>query len=158
MTRPIVAAVPPPLREALAAEGTAGGFTILLLTGREDGWPHLSMLSVGEVVVLDERRLRLALWPGSTAAARLAVDGRATIAAVIPPASYLIRLQARPIGELVTPLGGRRAAFEATVAAASVDEAPYAVLESGVRFRLKDPDATLPRWAEVRRALREQEP
>ena len=37
---------------------------------------------------------------------------------------------------------------------ASADEAPYAVLESGVRFRLKDPPAVLARWAELREALR----
>lgn len=155
MTRAIEASVPQALRDALAGEPTDDGFTVLLLTGREDGWPHLSMLSAGEVVVLDEQRLRLAVWPASTAAGRLAADGRATLAAVLAPASYLVRVDARSLGEIATPLAGRLAAFEATVRSASVDEAPYAVIETGVRFRLKDPDATLPRWAEVRRALRE---
>jgi hypothetical protein len=113
------------------------------------------MVSVGEVVVVDDMTLRVAVWPGSTSAANIAATDRVTVAAVIPPTSYLVRVQTRPLGLLETELAGRVAAFEATVVAAAADEAPYAVLESGVRYRLRDPESVLRRWGEVRRALRE---
>jgi hypothetical protein len=138
--------------------GAHDGFTMLLATLREDGWSHLTMVSVGEVVVVDDMTLRVAVWPGSTSAANIAATGRVTVAAVIPPTSYLVRVRTRPLGMLETELAGRVAAFEATVAAAAADEAPYAVLESGVRYRLRDPESVLRRWAEVRRALREATP
>jgi hypothetical protein len=129
------------------------GFTLLLLTARDDGWPHLTMLSVGEVIIVTERRLRLAIWPASTAASNLVARQRATLAAVVTPTAWLLRVSVRPLQPIETPLGGRRAAFDADVVEAAADEAPYAVLDSGVHFRLNDETETLPRWAEVRRAL-----
>lgn len=157
MTRAIDPIVPAPLQEKLGGHdlATGIGFTLLLLTARSDDWPHLTMLSVGEAIVVDERRLRLAIWPGSTAASNLVARPRATLAAVLPPSSWLLRLAVRPLRQIETPLGGCRAAFEAQVVEAAADEAPYAILESGVHFRLKDPAKTLPRWTEVRRALAE---
>jgi hypothetical protein len=157
VTRGLEPVVPPSLRAILDDEDLARheGFTLQLMTLRDDGWPHLALLSVGEVVVLDERRLRLAIWPASTSAANLAARGRATLAAVVAPASYLVRVSARPLGMIGTSPGGRLAAFEATVEQAAADEAPYAELEAGVRYRLTSPEATLPRWTNTRQALRE---
>jgi hypothetical protein len=149
--------VPPALRELLDSDdlATAEGFTMLLLTVTADGWPHMAMLSVGEVVTAGDDSLRLALWPGSTAARNVTPAGRATLAAVVGGTSYSLRLAVARAGEVETPLAGRLARFEARVEAASADEAPYAVLESGVSFRLKDPPAVLARWAELRQALRD---
>lgn len=160
MTRAVEPAVPPALRAILDADDLVAseGFTLQLLTVRDDGWPHAALLSVGEVIAVDEHRLRLAVWPSSTSAANLAARAQATLAAVLAPTSYLLRVSAAPLAPLETELGGRLAAFEATVDAVAADEAPYAVLEAGIRFRLSAPDATLPRWAETRRALREAAP
>ena len=157
MTRPVDPVVPAPLREMLGSDDLAAGigFTLLLLTGRNDGWPHLTMLSVGEAIVVTERRLRLAIWPASTAASNLAARQRATLVAVVAPTAWLLRVSVRPLQPIETPLAGRRAAFDAEVVEVAADEAPYAVLDSGVHFRLKDETRTLPRWAEMRRALAE---
>ena len=157
MSRPLDPVVPPALRERLDSDDLAAseGFTMLLVTVTGDGWPHLAMLSVGEVVASGDQSLRLALWPGSTATHNLTPSGQATLAAVVDGTSYSVRLAVARTGEVETPLAGQLARFEARVKAASADEAPYAVLESGVRFRLKDSDATLARWAELREALRE---
>jgi hypothetical protein len=149
--------IPPPLRELLDSDDLASseGFTMLFVTVTADGWPHVAMLSAGEVVATDDVSLRLALWPGSTATRNLTPSGQATLAAVVDGTSYSVRLSLARAGEVSTPLAGQLARFEARVEGASADEAPYAVLESGVRFRLKDPPAVLARWTELRQALRD---
>ena len=153
MSRVLDGVVPEALAELLRAEPAADGLAILVLTVRDDGWPHQAMVSAGELVPLDERRLALALWPTSTSAANATSNGLVTLAAVIGATSYSVRTRARRGEDLVTPLGGTLARFELTVEAAAADEAPYAVLETGIRFRLKDPDPVLARWREVRAAL-----
>jgi hypothetical protein len=152
--------VVPPALAALLAPGAPpqAGLTLLLLTAGADGWPHLAMLSVGEVVALDERRLALALWPSSSAAANLAERPRATLAAVVEQTSWTLRVEARAAGTLETPLAGRLARFDAAVTGAASDQAPYAVLEHGVTFSLKDPPAVLARWTQVRKALVDHAP
>jgi hypothetical protein len=156
MSEALEPVVPRPVSDlldgALDAPG-AVGFTMLLVTVRADAWPHVAMISLGEVVAAGEDRILFALWPGSTTTANLAAGRRASLLAVVGGSSYTLRLETMPAGELATPLAGRLACFAGRVAAAARDEAPYAVLESGVRFRLKDPEATLPRWHEVRRGL-----
>jgi hypothetical protein len=149
--------VPPALREVLDSDDLAAaeGFTMLLVTVTDDGWPHMAMVSVGEVVATGDESLLLALWPGSTATRNLTPSARATLAAVVDATSYSVRLAVTRAGEVETPLAGQLARFEGRVEGVSADEAPYAVLESGVRFRLKDPPAVLARWAELRQALRD---
>jgi hypothetical protein len=156
MSESLEPVVPPALRAALDREPAGDGtdVTVLVLVVREDGWPHVAMVGPGELVVLDDRRLGLALWPRSTATKRLTPGGRLTLTAVLDGASYAVRATARRLEDLETPLAGRVARFEVEVEAATSDDAPYAVLESGVRFRLKEPDQTLSRWQEVRTALR----
>jgi hypothetical protein len=133
---------------------SSGGLTLLLLTVSPDGWPHQAMISCGEIAALSDERIALALWPSSTAARALAHGGRATVTVVLPPTAYALRLDVEPAGELETPLAGRLARFSAAVTAATADEAPYATLESGVRYSLKDPEQVVARWREVREALR----
>lgn len=113
------------------------------------------MLSVGEVLATDEGHLRLALWPNSTATGNLSASGRATLALVHEEAGYYIRLAATRGADLKLPSGGHLAFFEGAVEDVQQDIAPYAVLESGVRFRLKDPASVLPRWRETVAVLRD---
>lgn len=156
MTETLGTELPDPLYAVLAAADPAEhvGTTLALLSVGEDGWPHQALLSVGEVLALDRDRLRLALWPASSAAANLAARGRATLTVVLAETSFTVRLAVRASGELSTPRAGTLALFEARVEEVRADVAPYAVLESGVRFRLNDPDEALARWAEVRAELR----
>lgn len=53
---------------------------MMLLTVTEDQWPHIAMISVGEIVALDEKNLRLALWPGTTTTGNMIRTGKATLA------------------------------------------------------------------------------
>lgn len=129
------------------------GFTVLLLTATAEGWPHMAMLSLGEVVVVDPGTIRLGLWPNSTAANNLARREKGTLNFVADERSYSIRVDARLLGILDIEQAGTRACFDGTVDAVGIDTAPYAVLESGVRYRLNDPASTLSIWERTREAL-----
>jgi hypothetical protein len=155
MTRPVGDQLPDPLYAALSGDGLGEheGLTFLLLTVDPHGWPHQAMLSVGEVVANDRRRLGLALWPASRTTRNLDERARATLTAVVEETGFTIRLRVRRRGELSTPLAGTLAHFDAAVEQVRADVVPYAVLESGVRFRLRDRDEVLSRWAEVRACL-----
>ena len=155
MSRPLEPRLPPDVRALLDADLSSSiGLTLLLLTISPDGWPHQAMVSCGEIAALSDEHLALALWPSSTAARALADGGRATLTLVLPPTAYALRLDVAPAGELVTPLAGRLARFSAHGTGATADQAPYATLESGVRYSLKDPEQVVARWREVREALR----
>jgi hypothetical protein len=148
--------LPAALRAALDLEA-APGFTVVLMSTGADGWPHLAMLSSGEVLPLDDRHLRVALWRHSTASGNLAREPRATLAAVVDGTSLSVRLTARSLGDLTTRWGDL-AVFDARIEEVRGDVAPYAVLESGIRFRLKEPEETRLRWVATHQALREMGP
>ena len=137
--------------------GVGAGLAFQLLTVDGDGWAHASMVSVGEVVAVDSENLRLALWPGSRAAANCAARRRATLAAVVDAVGYSVRLKVSPSARIPNQERGELHTFDASVVEVRADVAPYAHLESGIRFRLLDPDAVLSRWAETRRLLRGQD-
>lgn len=133
------------------------GTTILLLTATPDGWPHLAMLSVGEVVMTGPRHLYLALWPNSTATANLTHGDRATLALVHESAGYYLRCRARREDDLPVPgYEGAYACMALEVEDVQEDTAPYAVLTSGVTFRLNDPPVVLKRWRATITALKER--
>ena len=144
--------LPPPLRAALEQADVAG-FTVEVVTTRADGWAHVALLSVGEVVTLPDHRLRLALWPGSTTAGNLGRTRRATLAAVTHGVAYRVRLEVVPLGDLHGPTG-TYAVFDGRVVGLREDVVPYAVLESGIRFSLVDIEGTLARWRVTREWLR----
>lgn len=135
----------------------AHGFTVLLLSRTGDGWPHLAMLSLGELICLDAAKIRLALWPKSTAADNLADRRQATLCFVAEGMSYSIRLSTRLLETASIAGVGERAFFEGDVDSVGIDSAPYATIESGVRFRLNDAGQTLAIWRKTRSALKEVE-
>lgn len=155
MSRQIGADLPAPLLAALAPTGMAEaeGFTLLLLSVDHDGWPHQAMLSVGEVAVLDPAHLRLALWSRSTTTQNLTARPTATLTCVVAPTSYAIRVLTQRGEDLRLGAGIVLACFDASIEGISADEAPYAILESGVRFRLNDREQVFARWAATRKAL-----
>jgi hypothetical protein len=132
------------------------GTTILLLTSTPDGWPHLAMVSMGEVLLLDSRRLLLALWPNSTATANLTHSGRATLALVHGQAGYYVRAATLRGEDLAVPDAGSYACFSLQVADVQEDVAPYATLTGGVTYVLKDPIDTVERWQRTVRGLRQR--
>ena len=130
----------------------AVGHTFLLLTARADAEPHAALLSAGEVLAVDGR-LRLALWPGSTTTANLTATGKATLLAVVPPATHHLRLEARRLPDLSVK-GKPRAFFEAEVVAVREDVVAYARVTSGIRFALVDQGATVASWRAAVEAMR----
>ena len=60
------------------------GDTYVLLTTDPDGTPRPCMLSAGEVLGIDERTIRLALWMGTQTVANLARGVRAVMCFVAP--------------------------------------------------------------------------
>jgi hypothetical protein len=158
MTRMLETAVPAAVQEALDGSGVseAEGTVYVLAVPREDGWPHLSMLSVGELLLVDPRTIRAALWPGSTSTHLLTETGRATMAVVQGGAAYYLRCEARRGDDIVFPSGTRKLAyFEFEVVEVRSDEVPYADLTSGITYRLKDPDTVAARRREIIEALRD---
>ena len=150
--------LPPILRPLLDGRDQAirEGVTFLLLTTTHHGWPHVAMLSVGELLYTGPRTLRAALWPSSTATRNLTRTRRATVALVHEGSGYYLRCCARR-GEDLEGLSseGRLAFFEMEIVEAMEDAVAYAKLTSGVTFQLANPGVVLPRWRETIAALRE---
>ncbi|WP_426241892.1 hypothetical protein [Nocardioides sp. LHG3406-4] len=144
--------VPEPLAEELAQDDN-DGFTLGLLSIREDSWPHLALLSVGEVVMTAEDGLRIGLWPASSAARNIQARPRATLTAVTHSTLYSLALQARHRGRLEVG-DSELEVFDCEVSACRTSVAPYAELTHGVGFRLFDPVPTRARWAATRERLR----
>lgn len=133
--------------------GAGASLAFQLVTVGSDGWPHASMISVGEVVAVDDETLRLALWPRSQAAANCAATRRALLLAVVDGVGYSIAVSLTARSPIPSRDHGSLSTFDARVSEVRADTAPYAQLEGGIRFRLLDPGPVLARWAETRRAL-----
>lgn len=154
MSRELEPAVPEPVRRCLEDEPERQvGLTILVLSELEAGWPHLAMVSVGELVVAADGRLALALWPTSTCAANLARTGRGTLAVVADGLAFSLRCHVDDELPLTADEDPAMRGFVLRVTAAVEDAAPYADLLSGVTYRLHDAEATLVRWRRTRAAL-----
>jgi len=152
--RSLGAIVPAPLAALIDGRdlAAASGHTFILLTAAEGDWPHAALLSAGEVL-LHSGRLRLALWPGSATAANLTRSGRATLLAVVPPATYDLRLRAERRHD-ITVRGRPLAYFEADLVETVEDVVAYATVTAGITFDLADREATLASWSECVSAMR----
>src|SRR5438552_16865724 len=81
MTRSLGDQLPDALSQLLDGSDLASreGLTFLLLTTDAAGWPHMAMLSVGELVAMDQRTLRARLWQNSSKSNNLTRAGRAML-------------------------------------------------------------------------------
>lgn len=144
--------LPPAVRALLDGERLADkvGDTFLLSTSGSDGWPHLAMLSVGEVLVLDDRSLGLALHRGSGTTSALTASGRALMLVIVDRGAHRLLLEVEPRRAPEAPPGSATlsglAFFAASIVAHREDVAPYAELTGGVRFRLREPAVVVERW------------
>src|SRR5258708_5563009 len=125
------------------------GLTFPLLTVDASGWPHVALLSAGEVLAVGESELRLALWPGSETTANLTRDGRGTLMVIAGATAFYLELEARPASP-----GDRLALFTARVRRVLADEVAYARITTGISFDLPDPASVLGRWRDTIGALR----
>jgi hypothetical protein len=115
-----------------------------LSTVDEAGWPHASLLSAGDMVMLPSGRVRFVVFPQSKTAANLVRDGRVTMTLALDGGMCEVQMRARPLahGSPDVPL----AFYEAEVEAVRVHKAPYATITSGITFALHEPEAVLQRW------------
>ena len=158
MSRSIGTDLPPPLLKLLDGDELAAkeGVTLLLLTTTGDGWPHVAMLSVGELLALDRDLLRVALWPSSTATRNLSETGQTTISVVHEGVAYYVRCKSSRRDDLgVLESDDRLACFDLRVANILEDVVPYAKLTSGITFQLADGPASAARWASRVTAMRD---
>jgi hypothetical protein len=154
MPRSLGSALPADLAGALDGSRLADriGDTYLLVTTSEAGWPHVAMLSAGELLAAGGSTLRLGLWPGTASTGNLRRTGQGLLMAVQPPATYYLRLRCRPLGEV--PVDEHRiAVFEAAVEEALEDVVGYARVVEGIRFELVDAPRVVGRWEAAIAAL-----
>ena len=125
--------------------GSKVGVTFLLLTVSQSNWPHVAMLSVGELVATSSARLQMALWQRSESGANLARTGQGTLMFVIEGVGYYTEFSANKAGDLFV---GQQTLdrFECRVERVLYDEAKYARLTSGIVFELPEPDKVVARW------------
>lgn len=123
------------------------GQTFLLVTAPPDAWPHVAMLSVGEVFAPGEDEIRLALWPGSQTTKNLTAEGRGLLMVIASGAAYYVRLRCRRLAD-ASVREKPRAVFSGQVDEVLQDVVDYAEITSGIRFRLPDRERVLAAWAE----------
>jgi hypothetical protein len=128
--------LPDDLVAALDGTGLAAkvGPAYLLLTSDEDGTPRPCMLSAGELLALDRRRIRLALWAGSRTSANLGGRGRALLCHVAPGTVIYVR---GPVRSLDAGPDLELDCFELAVDTVESDEHAGMPVTSGITFALE---------------------
>lgn len=137
------------------------GEAILVTTTDAEGWPHPALLSYGEMVAVDTRRLRLALYRTSRTTENLRRNGKLTVCLIGPNMVYYIKAT---VGPWQDPMEGfaHLARFEARVESVLVDQAredlePGARITGGIAFDLGRPMAeALQGWRAVVDSLRRE--
>ncbi len=151
--------LPQALLQLLAGDRLAEkiGVTLLLNTVAEPGWPHVALLSVGEVVATSPKILQLALWPETRTTANLSRTGKGTLFLVHEDAAYTVEIAAQRLSDLEVE-GAALACFSAEVKTTARDVVDYAELTSGVTFKLVDPGEAVLRWEKTVAAMRANAP
>ena len=124
---------------------------VRLATVDEDGWPHASLLSAGDMLVLTAQHIRFVVYPESGLTANLTRDGRVGLTLSLDGGMCELRMRARRLEQSADI---PQAMFEAAIEQVREHAAPYAVLTSGVTFALHEPDAVLERWERQMAAMR----
>ena len=108
-----------------------------LLTGDEDGAPRPCMLSAGEILALDGRTLRFALWPGTRTSANLERGAAAVFCYVAPGTVLYARGTTRPLPDADGPLR----CFELHVESVESDAHAGMPVTSGIEFAVERGDS-----------------
>jgi hypothetical protein len=134
--------------------GNRAGVTFMLITNNAEDWPHVAMLSVGELIAVDASVLRTGVWLTSSTVGNLSRTGRATLCFVVDGRAYSVHVRAERESDLDLDADGQLACFRLSVEDVLEDVAKYAELTSGVTFRLRSPADVVPRWERTVAALR----
>jgi hypothetical protein len=142
---------------AAALDGTELGRKVgpayLLVTSDEDGTPRPCMLSAGETLALDGKRLRFALWRGSRTAENLTRGGRALFCHVAPRTVVYVRGAVRALD------GGPELnldCFELAVESVESDDHAGMPVTTGITFAVErdDPAVVVAAWERQLSGLR----
>jgi hypothetical protein len=147
MSRLLGDTLPDALVGALDGTGLAGkvGQAYLLVTSDEDGTPRPCMLSAGELLALDGRQVRVALWAGSRTSANLARGDTALLCHVAPRTVVYVR---GPVRALDAGADLDLDCFELEVASVESDEHHGMPVTTGITFAVEDeaPAAVVANW------------
>ena len=130
------------------------GDAYVLLTSDPDGTPRPCMLSAGEVLALDDRTIRLALWTGSNTVANLA-RGTRTVICFVAPATVLY-IKGTPRRLALRPASGLEY-FEIRVERVDSDAHVGMPVTQGIRFTSEaEPiESVLAAWQTILKELAE---
>ncbi|MFC7391967.1 pyridoxamine 5'-phosphate oxidase family protein [Scopulibacillus cellulosilyticus] len=148
--------LPTNLYELLSGENLADKQheAMMLLTMDESMWPHVAMISVGEIVALTPEKLRLSLWPGTTTTSNIIRTGKATFVVFFDGAAHYVQLSLKKLPKL-DKAKYQRERFTANVVSYKGDTAKYADITSGIQIDLKDPASVIERWKETIEELKD---
>ncbi|OES43478.1 hypothetical protein [Domibacillus iocasae] len=121
---------------------------MMLLSVGEDMWPHTAMISVGEIISLNHKEVRLALWPGTATISNILRTGKATLVVVLAEQVHYLRLSLQKL-PLIEHAKHVRERFSGTILFVKTDKAKYADITSGIKIQLKDSHHVIQRWNEV---------
>ena len=115
------------------------------------------MLSAGEVLAPDERRIRFALWAGTRTTANLERGGRVLFCHVAPGSVVYVRGETR---RLAVEPGVNLACFELGIDSVESDDHAGMPVTSGISFTVerRDPAAVAETWRRQIDALRAATP
>ena len=161
MSRLVGRELPPQVLEQLSGRDLRSRFgrVILAVTVDAAGFPHPALLSFGEVVALDARRLGLATYANSTTTNNMRRNGRLTLLLVEAEGTYYIQgtVRERPGGlDGLPDLAHLEMRVEQVLEdAARSDIEGEALIASGIRFGAGAGEAALlKQWEAVVAALR----
>ena len=120
------------------------GEAIYVTTIDQDGWPHASLLSVGEILALDASHLNLALCSNGSPAKNIERNGKVSLSMVHGGALWEVILDAKPASG--PEAGAKLAMFKAQVKKTRVHRVDYADVLSSVTYSLHDRAAVVDRW------------
>ena len=158
MSKLIGNTVPTELLQALDGEQLDEklGPAYLLVTADADGTPRPCMLSAGELLAVDARRLRFALWKGSRTCENLARGERILFCHVAPRTVLYLRGRTRPLAsDPVLNLD----CFELEVDSVESDDHAGMPVTTGISFAVErgDPVAVVDAWRRQIAGLRAAE-
>lgn len=129
------------------------GLGYLLLTSDPDGQPHPCMLSCGEVLAVDDRRLRLALWEGTRTSANLSRGAPCLFCYVEEGSVLYVRGTPRGLGHLEEH---RVDCFDVEVSSVESDDHPGMPATSTFLFAVtgQPAESVVDEWQQRLAALR----
>lgn len=140
--------LPASVREFLDGRdlGTKVGKTVLLSACEPGGWPRMALLSVGEVVAMNDTEVRLAVYANSRTTRALRGSRRGLLSLVVAGALYKIGIYAEPIRARMIP--ATSSPFRCRVVAVDEDHVGYASITEGIQYTVVEGESIIERWRE----------